>query len=70
LGKCKASSKWKLYLVWGICCTRYVCDRISSESDEVDTYIQDNPTRLAEILVEFWKRNEKVIAGIKKVGDL
>ncbi|KAF8333909.1 Alpha/Beta hydrolase protein [Amanita rubescens] len=31
---------------------------------------EDNPTRLAEILAEFWKRNEKVIAGIKKVGDL
>ncbi|CCM04673.1 uncharacterized protein FIBRA_06859 [Fibroporia radiculosa] len=30
---------------------------------------EDDPTRLAEVLVEFWKRNERVIAGIKKVGD-
>ena len=32
---------------------------------------QDEPTRLAEILVEFWRRNERILpAGIKKVGDL
>jgi len=31
---------------------------------------QDDPTRLAEILVEFWRRNERVVVGIKKVGDL
>lgn len=31
---------------------------------------QDNPTRLAEILVEFWRRNDRVVVGIKKVGDL
>jgi len=30
---------------------------------------EDDPTRLAEVLVEFWRRNERVIAGIKKVGD-
>jgi protein phosphatase methylesterase 1 len=32
--------------------------------------MQDDPTRLAEILVEFWKRNDRVIVGIKKVGEL
>ena len=32
--------------------------------------IQDDPTRLAEILVEFWKRNDRVVVGVKKVGDL
>jgi len=31
---------------------------------------EDNPTRLAEILVEFWRRNDRVVVGIKKVGDL
>ncbi|KAF8193448.1 Alpha/Beta hydrolase protein [Pholiota molesta] len=31
---------------------------------------EDDPTRLAEILVEFWRRNERVMVGIKKVGDL
>ncbi|KAF9449758.1 protein phosphatase methylesterase [Macrolepiota fuliginosa MF-IS2] len=31
---------------------------------------EDDPTRLAEILVEFWRRNERVVVGIKKVGDL
>ncbi|ESK85800.1 protein phosphatase methylesterase 1 [Moniliophthora roreri MCA 2997] len=31
---------------------------------------EDDPTRLAEILVEFWRRNERLVAGIKKVGDL
>ncbi|PAV16086.1 phosphatase methylesterase [Pyrrhoderma noxium] len=31
---------------------------------------EDNPERLAEILVEFWKRNERVIVGVKKVGEL
>lgn len=30
---------------------------------------QDDPTRLAEVLVEFWRRNERVIAGVKKVGE-
>lgn len=35
-----------------------------------DAPIQDNPTRLAEILVEFWRRNEKVVVGVKKVGEL
>jgi protein phosphatase methylesterase 1 len=31
---------------------------------------QDDPRRIAEILVEFWRRNERVIVGIKKVGEL
>ncbi|KAI5119450.1 hypothetical protein M0805_008387 [Coniferiporia weirii] len=31
---------------------------------------EDNPERLANILVEFWGRNERVVAGIKKVGEL
>ena len=31
---------------------------------------QDDPTRVAEILVEFWKRNERVIMGVKKVGEV
>ncbi|KXN82981.1 Protein phosphatase methylesterase 1 [Leucoagaricus sp. SymC.cos] len=31
---------------------------------------EDDPTRLGEILVEFWRRNERVVVGIKKVGDL
>ncbi|PVG01255.1 protein phosphatase methylesterase [Serendipita vermifera] len=30
---------------------------------------EDDPGRIAEILVEFWRRNERVIAGIKKVGE-
>ncbi|CCO32863.1 protein phosphatase methylesterase 1 [Rhizoctonia solani AG-1 IB] len=32
-------------------------------------HLQDNPEKLAEIIVEFWRRNERVVAGIKKVGD-
>ena len=39
-------------------------------TDNYLSIIQDNPTRLAEILVEFWKRNDRVVEGIKKVGDL
>ncbi|THU97124.1 protein phosphatase methylesterase [Dendrothele bispora CBS 962.96] len=31
---------------------------------------EDDPTHLAGILVEFWRRNEKLSVGIKKVGDL
>ncbi|TCD61169.1 Protein with carboxyl methyl esterase activity [Steccherinum ochraceum] len=31
---------------------------------------EDDPARLAELLVEFWRRNERVLVGIKKVGDL
>ncbi|KAF8645856.1 hypothetical protein AX16_007514 [Volvariella volvacea WC 439] len=31
---------------------------------------EDDPTRLAEILIEFWRRNERVVVGVKKVGDL
>jgi len=30
---------------------------------------EDNPTRLAEIMVEFWRRNERLVVGIKKVGE-
>ncbi|KZT06141.1 protein phosphatase methylesterase [Laetiporus sulphureus 93-53] len=31
---------------------------------------EDDPTRLAEVLVQFWRRNERVIVGVKKVGEL
>lgn len=47
---------------------------LPSSSDNVERDFsdsQDEPTRLAEILVEFWRRNERILpAGIKKVGDL
>jgi len=38
--------------------------------DAVLTPRKDNPRRIAEILVEFWKRNERVVIGVKKVGEL
>ncbi|KAF9002990.1 Alpha/Beta hydrolase protein [Cyathus striatus] len=31
---------------------------------------EDDPTRTAELLVEFWRRNERVLVGVKKVGEL
>ncbi|VDB87305.1 unnamed protein product [Peniophora sp. CBMAI 1063] len=31
---------------------------------------EDDPVRLAEILVEFWRRNDRVVIGVKKVGEL
>ncbi|KAI0648689.1 protein phosphatase methylesterase [Trametes meyenii] len=31
---------------------------------------EDDPTRMAETLVEFWRRNERVVFGVKKVGEL
>lgn len=31
--------------------------------------LQDDPARLAEILVGFWKRNDRVVVGVKKVGE-
>ncbi|VDC04905.1 unnamed protein product [Peniophora sp. CBMAI 1063] len=31
---------------------------------------EDDPVRLAEILVEFWRRNDRVVVGVKKVGEL
>ncbi|EIM90705.1 protein phosphatase methylesterase [Stereum hirsutum FP-91666 SS1] len=32
---------------------------------------EDDPPKLAEILVDFWRRNERVVApGVKKVGEL
>ncbi|OCH94861.1 protein phosphatase methylesterase [Obba rivulosa] len=31
---------------------------------------EDDPTRLAEVMVEFWRRNERVVVGMKKVGEL
>lgn len=31
---------------------------------------QDDPSQLAETLVEFWRRNERVMVGVKKVGEL
>jgi len=30
--------------------------------------LQDDLTRLAEVMIEFWRRNEKVVVGVKKVG--
>lgn len=30
---------------------------------------EDDPRKLAEIIVDFWRRNERVIPGVKKVGD-
>jgi protein phosphatase methylesterase 1 len=30
---------------------------------------QDDPKKLAEVIIEFWKRNERVVPGVKKVGD-
>ncbi|KAI0075243.1 protein phosphatase methylesterase [Panus rudis PR-1116 ss-1] len=30
---------------------------------------EDDPERLAEVLVEFWRRNERVVVGVKKVGE-
>jgi hypothetical protein len=34
------------------------------------TSSQDDPRRLNEIAVEFWRRNERVIVRVKKVGVL
>ncbi|KAG9056014.1 Protein with carboxyl methyl esterase activity [Serendipita sp. 407] len=31
---------------------------------------EDNPRKIAQVLVEFWKRNERVVIGVKKVGEL
>ncbi|KAH9978903.1 protein phosphatase methylesterase [Lactifluus volemus] len=31
---------------------------------------EDDPLTLSRTLVEFWRRNERVVVGIKKVGDL
>ncbi|KZT38836.1 protein phosphatase methylesterase [Sistotremastrum suecicum HHB10207 ss-3] len=30
---------------------------------------EDDPEKVARILLEFWKRNERVIVGVKKVGE-
>ncbi|KAI0302601.1 protein phosphatase methylesterase [Russula brevipes] len=30
---------------------------------------EDDPVTLAQTLVEFWRRNERVVVGIKRVGD-
>ena len=32
--------------------------------------MQDDPTRMADVLVEFWRRNERVVVGVKKVGEI
>ncbi|KAL6307473.1 protein phosphatase methylesterase [Sparassis latifolia] len=31
---------------------------------------EDDPGRLASVLVEFWRRNDRVTQGVKKVGEL
>ncbi|THH08116.1 hypothetical protein EW146_g9099 [Bondarzewia mesenterica] len=31
---------------------------------------EDDPVKLAETLVAFWRRNERVVVGVKKVGEL
>jgi len=38
--------------------------------DVVLTSREDNPHRIAEVLVGFWKRNERVVIGVKKVGEV
>lgn len=30
---------------------------------------EDDPTGTAKILIDFWRRNERLIAGVKKVGE-
>ncbi|KAH7104014.1 protein phosphatase methylesterase [Auriculariales sp. MPI-PUGE-AT-0066] len=30
---------------------------------------EDDPGRTAEILIEFWRRNDRVVPGVKKVGE-
>jgi protein phosphatase methylesterase 1 len=35
-----------------------------------DIPVQDDPEKLADVLVEFWRRNDQVVVGVKKVGDL
>jgi len=30
---------------------------------------EDDPEKLAQILVDFWRRNERVVIGVKKVGE-
>jgi protein phosphatase methylesterase 1 len=32
--------------------------------------VKDDPVTLAQTLIEFWRRNERVVIGIKRVGDL
>ncbi|KAH9933552.1 protein phosphatase methylesterase [Epithele typhae] len=31
---------------------------------------EDDPTRMAEVIIEFWRRNDRVVAGVKKVGEV
>ncbi|KAA1467211.1 protein phosphatase methylesterase [Dentipellis sp. KUC8613] len=31
---------------------------------------EDDPVKLAEVLTEFWRRHERVVVGVKKVGEL
>lgn len=31
---------------------------------------EDDPTGTAKILTDFWRRNERLVAGIKKVGEI
>lgn len=34
-------------------------------------FVQDDPTQLAQILLDFWRRNDRILPkGIKKVGDV
>jgi protein phosphatase methylesterase 1 len=63
--------KFQLVVVPGVghmlqeVCTTFVFLRTFVAHD----LLKDDPTRLAEIMVEFWRRNERVIVGVKKVGD-
>lgn len=47
----------------------HVPDRLLHAQRVIHSFAQDDPSRLAELLVGFWKRNERVLVGIKKVGD-
>jgi hypothetical protein len=39
--------------------------------DRADTVVwQDDPKKLAEVVIEFWRRNERVVPGVKKVGEI
>ena len=45
----------------------FCCRFPATGSVEID---QDDPSRVAEILTDFWRRNERVVVGVKKVGEL
>ena len=54
------------HMMHEVCLARLFCKHIVLPTELCH---QDDPATIAQILISFWRRNERVIPGVKKVGE-